>query len=125
VSSNDRDDQVTLSVSIALTATLSQIPRHYHHAFFSAITSHTHIEPHYGPTNKKLRCQLPLIISDLNSCTLTAGGVTRSLEEGKCLIFDDSFLHEARNESTNPRIILIFDIWHPDLSDEEVVCSLF
>jgi aspartyl/asparaginyl beta-hydroxylase (cupin superfamily) len=98
----------------------SQIPRHYHHAFWSAITSRTHIQPHHGPTNKKLRCQFPLIIPDSDSCTLTAGGITQSLEQGKCLIFDDSFVHEAKNDSTEPRVILIFDVWHPDLSDEEV-----
>ena len=37
------------------------IPNPYHHAFFSALTTNSHIMAHYGPTNKKLRFHLPLI----------------------------------------------------------------
>lgn len=43
-----------------------------------------------------------------------------TLTEGKCIVFDDSFEHEAVNNSDQPRVVLIVDIWHPDLSDEEV-----
>jgi hypothetical protein len=33
----------------------------------------------------------------------------------------DSFEHEAANESTDePRVVLVVDMWHPDLTDEEV-----
>ncbi len=42
------------------------------------------------------------------------------LTEGKCILFDDSFLHEANNASDKPRVVLIIDIWHPDLFDAEV-----
>jgi len=49
------------------------------------------------------------------------GGQTAYLEEGKCLVFDDSFLHEAHNEhATEPRVTLVVDIWHPDFSTEEI-----
>ena len=44
----------------------------------------------------------------------------RHWEEGKVLVFDDSFEHEAWNDSEAPRVVLIFDIWHPDLSKGEV-----
>jgi hypothetical protein len=37
------------------------------------------------------------------------------------LVFDDSFQHEAFNDhATEPRLVLIVDVWHPDLSDAEV-----
>ena len=39
--------------------------------------------------------------------------------EQSAMIFDDSFLHSAKNESDEVRIVLIFDIWHPDLSSLE------
>jgi hypothetical protein len=33
----------------------------------------------------------------------------------------DSFEHEAGNSSsTEPRVVLVIDIWHPDLTDEEI-----
>jgi aspartate beta-hydroxylase len=48
-------------------------------------------------------------------------GQTVSLQEGRAVLFDDSFLHEAANSSASePRVVLIVDVWHPDLSDEEV-----
>jgi len=100
---------------------IEEIPRHYHHAFFSALASGTHVTKHHGPTNKKLRCQLPLVVPSGTSCWLRVGEEKVYLEEGKCIVFDDSFEHEASNEDTSlPRVVLIVDIWHPDLSDEEV-----
>lgn len=95
---------------------------HYHHALFSALAPHTHITPHHGPTNRKLRCQLPLIVpvGEGTAATLRVADETKALEEGKLIIFDDSFEHEATNTSAFPRIVLIFDIWHPDLTKEEV-----
>ena len=57
------------------------------------------------------------------SSALRVGEEWRMLEEGKMIIFDDSFEHEAFNASSSPRIVLIFDIWHPDFSNEEVNLS--
>lgn len=97
------------------------IPRFYHHAMFSALDKCTHVSAHYGPTNKKLRCFLPLFVPADDTCWLRVNHEKRYLSAGKCLIFDDSFYHEAANESqTEPRIVLILDVWHPDLQDEEV-----
>lgn len=96
------------------------IPRQYNHALFSALAPNTHVTAHYGPTNKKLRCHLPLVVPDSDLCSITVHGQTVNLKEGKCVVFDDSFLHEAENSSGKPRIVLIVDVWHPDLSDEEV-----
>ena len=35
------------------------------------------------------------------------------------LIFDDSIEHEAKNPSSEIRIILLFEIWRPELSEAE------
>lgn len=101
---------------------LESIPGNYKHAFFSALAPHSHVVQHNGPTNKKLRCHLPLIVSnsDRSLCRLRVGHEIRGLEERKCILFDDSFQHEAWNDSDFVRIVLIIDIWHPDLSSQEV-----
>ena len=44
------------------------------------------------------------------------GGETREWQEGKAWVFDDTIEHEAWNDSSLPRTILIFDIWHPQLT---------
>ena len=40
--------------------------------------------------------------------------------EGRCFAFDDSFEHEAWHNGDRTRIVLVFDVWHPDLHDREV-----
>lgn len=100
------------------------VPRHYHHALVSAMVPGTHIVPHFGPTNKKLRFHLPLL--GVAGSFLKVAGEARQLEAGKVssgeqgYVFDDSFEHEAWHEGEHTRVILIVDFWHPDLSDEEV-----
>ena len=94
------------------------IPRHYEHAFFSAVNPGTHILSHYGPTNKKLRLHFSLIGSE--GTRLRARDDIGVFEEGKARVFDDSFDHEAWHDGNTTRINLIVDFWHPDLSDEEV-----
>ena len=36
------------------------------------------------------------------------------------MVFDDSFEHEAWHRGDETRIVLVFDVWHPDLTDKEV-----
>jgi aspartate beta-hydroxylase len=116
-------DQNATSCPVALEV-INSVPGQYHHAFFSALAPGSHIGAHYGPTNKKLRCYFPIFVppTDSGRCWITVNHEQRIIEEGKCIIFDDSFLHEAANENCEqPRINLIFDFWHPDLTAEEVI----
>lgn len=102
------------------TSLLKKIPRFYNHAMVSNLAADTHVTKHHGPTNKKLRVHLPLFVPPGGFCKLRVGNETRICVEGRPVIFDDSFEHEAWNMSEKSRVVLIFDIWHPDLSDEEV-----
>jgi hypothetical protein len=81
------------------TATLAGVPRSYQHAFFSAVAPGTHITPHTGPTNKKLRCHLPLLVPPGGLSRIRVGDETVVFEEGKCFVFDDSFEHEVWNDA--------------------------
>jgi aspartyl/asparaginyl beta-hydroxylase (cupin superfamily) len=67
--------------------------------------------------NSRLICHLPLIVP--KGCWLRVGNETREWEEGKLLIFDDSIEHEAMNPTGELRIILLFDIWRPEVGEEE------
>lgn len=87
-------------------------------AYFSRMAAGTSIAPHQGPTNMRLRCHLGIVVPP--GCELIVDGVGGAWHEGRCLVFDDSFVHEARNTSGRDRIVLIVDIWHPDLTDDEV-----
>ena len=87
-------------------------------AFLSALAPRTYVSPHAGNTNAKLRCQLPLVVP--GEAALRVGDATRRLEPGGALVFDDSFVHCAWNDGDSPRLVLVFDFFHPDLTPEEI-----
>ena len=96
---------------------LPMIPGHAPEALFSVLQPGTHIPPHFGLANYKLVAHLPLIVPP--DCTIRVGNETRGWTEGECLVFDDSFQHEAWNRSGERRSVLILDVWHPQLSQAE------
>ena len=52
---------------------------------------------------------------------MRVAGDPRPWVEGKMIIFDDSYEHEAANLSDKQeRVILLIDIWHPELSKAEI-----
>ncbi|HXO28229.1 MAG TPA: aspartyl/asparaginyl beta-hydroxylase domain-containing protein [Thermoanaerobaculia bacterium] len=85
---------------------------------FSALAPHSYIAPHCGYTNAKLRCQLPLQVP--RGCKLRVGDHEIEQVVGRCIVFDDSFLHAAWNESDEPRFVIVFDFFHPDLTSDEI-----
>ena len=96
---------------------LSRIGSRTPAVLFSRLEPGAHIPPHTGMLNCRLICHLPLIVPP--GCWLRVGNEVREWEEGKLLIFDDSMEHEAKNPSGEVRIILLFDIWKPELAEEE------
>ncbi len=87
--------------------------------YVSRMRPGTHIHPHRGPTNLRLRCHLGIMVPE-GDCALRVAEGTRQWQEGRCLVFDDYFEHEAWNHSAQDRIVLIVDLWHPGLSATEV-----
>jgi aspartyl/asparaginyl beta-hydroxylase (cupin superfamily) len=86
-------------------------------AMFSALAPHTHIPPHHGETNARVVVHLPLVVPP--NCRYRVGFEHRTWTVGEVLIFDDSLEHEARNDSDELRVVLIFDVWNPLLSSAE------
>lgn len=92
---------------------------------FSLLKAGARIPPHHGFINTRLICHLPLIVPE--ACSFRVGNDTRDWQEGKAWVFDDTIEHEAWNRSGRTRVILLFDIWRPELNDaeREMVSSLF
>lgn len=101
---------------------LLPIPRIKHRspmALISILRPGTHIPPHHGMLNTRLICHIPLVVPP--GCRLRVGAETREVVDGKAMIFDDSFEHEAWNDGDSVRAVLLFEIWRPELSEEERV----
>jgi aspartyl/asparaginyl beta-hydroxylase (cupin superfamily) len=94
-------------------------------ALFSLLRPGAHIAPHNGLLNTRLICHLPLIVPP--DCALRVGNQVRQWEQGRVLVFDDSIEHEAWNRSGETRVILLFEIWRPELSEgeREALTALF
>ena len=69
-----------------------------------------------GASNTKLCIHLPIIVPHAKS-SITVGGTTKVYEEGLPLIFDSSYEHSVRNDGETNRMVLLVDIWHPQLSN--------
>ncbi|NES83261.1 MAG: aspartyl/asparaginyl beta-hydroxylase domain-containing protein [Moorea sp. SIO2B7] len=83
-------------------------------AFFSILLPGKHIPEHRGPYKGIIRCLLALKVPEpKEKCRIRVGDETRHWEEGKTMIFDDSFLHEAWNETDDVRVVLFLDVMRP------------
>lgn len=105
--------------AMALLERLPQpdIPGAGPNAMFSLLAPHTSIPPHVGVNNARLVCHLPLIVPE--GCWFRVGAETRYWQRGQAFVFDDTIEHEAENPSDQLRVVFIFDVWNPALSEVE------
>lgn len=84
-------------------------------AGFSVMRPSTHITPHHGYTHQVLRTHLGLVVPTVSAgrVALRVGREIRPWQEGQWLLFDDTREHEAWNQSTELRIVLLMDLRKP------------
>ena len=102
------------------TRILESLPRfEKDHIMFSSLNPHAKIPPHTGPMNGILRGHLGMVVPQ-GGCYIRVGPEERTWQEGKMLVFDDSFEHEVWNHTDFVRIVLFMNFWHPCFSDQEI-----
>ncbi len=83
-------------------------------AMFSILSPRKHILDHRGPYKGVLRYHLGLIVpEDAEACRIRVGEDIRHWEEGKSMIFDDTFNHEVWNDTDETRVVLFVDVLRP------------
>ncbi|DAZ98490.1 TPA: hypothetical protein N0F65_004927 [Lagenidium giganteum] len=88
------------------------------YSFFSVLKPQSKIKAHSAPCNVRLRCHFPLFVPE--KCGIRVGDEVRQWEEGKAIVFDDAYDHEVWNDGKkDERVLLLFDVWHPDLVRDE------
>lgn len=85
---------------------------------FSLLTPGSTIMPHHGVTNTRLVMHLPLLVPAHCALNLTDVG-EHQWQEGRLMMFDDTYRHEAWNRSASARVILLMDCWNPYLDEVE------
>ncbi len=83
-------------------------------AMISILSPRKHILDHRGPYKGVLRYHLGLVVpEDAASCRIRVGDDIRHWEEGKSMIFDDTFNHEVWNDTDETRVVLFVDVMRP------------
>jgi beta-hydroxylase len=95
------------------TKLLEQIPG-MKVAFFSILAPGKHIPRHRGKLKTLIRYHLGLIVPEpKEKCKIQIADEVKYWEEGKSLIFDDTFYHEVWNDTDGYRVVLFLDIERP------------
>ena len=95
------------------SAAIDQVPG-LQNAWFSILAPGYHIPPHHGPTRAVVRLHLGLQVpQNAEACWIRVDQEIRHWEEGKCLVFDDTYEHEVKNETPDRRVVLFLDFDRP------------
>jgi beta-hydroxylase len=81
-------------------------------AGFSLLQPGTHLYPHRGEMTGVLRCHLPLVVP-AGDVALRIGGAVHRWLPGRCVVFDDTFEHEAWNRGAGDRVVLLVTFARP------------
>ena len=84
---------------------------------FSTLKPGTHLRPHCGSTNTRLTAHLGILVPP--GCWIRCGDEWREWREGECLVFDDSWEHEVKQEADQDRVVLLINFWHPELPEDQ------
>jgi beta-hydroxylase len=97
-----------------VTAKLLEAVPNLQTAWFSILAPGYHIPPHRGVGKGIIRSHLGLIIpKEAEKCWIRVGDVTRVWRPGEVFVFDDTYEHEVRNDTSEERVILLFDFDRP------------
>lgn len=110
----DYASRCPLTMELVQGLDLAHLPLISPSIYYSVLEPGSRISPHTGLTNARLIAHFPLIVPE--NCRFRVGGETRVWSEGEALIFDDMTMHEAWNDSDRIRVVLIVDLWRPELS---------
>jgi aspartyl/asparaginyl beta-hydroxylase (cupin superfamily) len=93
-------------------ALLQEIPDLFQ-AFFSILDGGKSIPPHTGPYRGYLRYHLALKVPTKNPPSLRVANQWYVWQEGKAMLFDDTYYHEVVNKADDERVVLVVDVLRP------------
>jgi ornithine lipid ester-linked acyl 2-hydroxylase len=80
-------------------------------AMFSILSAHKRIPPHDGPYKGVLRYHLGLLVPEpADQVGIRVGGEVAHWREGASIVFDDTYEHEAWNDTDGTRVVLFVDV---------------
>jgi beta-hydroxylase len=93
-------------------ALLAEVPA-IRGAMFALLPPGGRLGRHRDPFAGSLRYHLGLATPNDDACWIEVDGERRSWRDGQAMLFDETFVHEALNDTTAPRLILLCDVERP------------
>ena len=87
-------------------------------AYFARLGPGARTAPWSSTANTLLRCQLSLVASAEG--IVTVDGIQERMRYRRCVVFDESFVHNESNLGTGECAALVVQFWHPDLRSDEI-----
>ena len=94
-------------------------------AFFSILKAGTHIPDHRGVTKGLITCHLGLSVPEEGDCRMRVHDQVVRWENGKTLVFDDTYRHEVWNDTDERRVVLLLHIERPERFPGSLVRDAF
>lgn len=91
---------------------LKSVPN-IHGAMFTLLPKGGRLNPHRDPYAGSLRYHLGLITPNSEKCRIYVDGTPYAWQDGEGILFDETYIHSARNETDMDRIILFCDVERP------------
>jgi beta-hydroxylase len=82
-------------------------------ALFALLPAGGTLMEHRDPFAGSLRYHLGLVTPNSDACWIDVDGVRRSWRDGEGVVFDETYVHHAANETATDRIILFCDVERP------------
>jgi beta-hydroxylase len=84
-----------------------------HGAMFTLLPKNGQLKPHRDPYAGSLRYHLGLITPNSEKCRIYVDGNAYHWQDGKDVLFDETYIHAAKNDTEMDRIILFCDVERP------------
>ena len=84
-----------------------------HGAMFAHLPKGAQLTRHADPVAVSLRYHLGLATPNSDACFINVDGRSLSWRDGEVLMFDETYLHFARNDTDSNRLILMCDVKRP------------
>ena len=91
---------------------LGQLPQ-VKGAMFAMLPPGARLQKHRDPYAGSLRYHLGLVTPNSDDCYISVDGERYSWRDGEAVMFDETYLHYAANETDSNRIILFLDVKRP------------
>ena len=82
-------------------------------AMFTFLPAGAELGDHRDPYAGSLRYHLGLITPNSDDCAIFVDGEKYAWRDGECVLFDETFIHRAKNNTQQDRLIIMCDVIRP------------